>query len=138
MDTRRRSRPGGRGDRERGAVVVELALVIPMFVVLVIGITQFTVAFNVKQGVHAAAREGARVAAIGESSSQVTARTRDALAGVAVDAATVPISVVTCPNSAGQARVVVGPVTREFNIPVIDQGFDLALRGEATFRCEVQ
>jgi Flp pilus assembly protein TadG len=53
-----------RGARERGAVAVEFALVLPIFLGLVLGIAEFGRAFNIQVSLSEAARETARYAAI--------------------------------------------------------------------------
>jgi Flp pilus assembly protein TadG len=113
--------------------VVELAIVIPMFVVLILGIVEFTLAFNMKQAVYAAAREGARVAAIGESSGQVQTRTLDAL-----DFVPTSVAITSCIShpSDKTARVTV-VANRAINIPIIGWSYTVVLTGKAAFRCEV-
>jgi Flp pilus assembly protein TadG len=69
MSTPRGSRPalrrGPAGWRdERGAAAVEFALVLPVIILLLFGIIEFGRAWNVKQVLTDAAREGARVAAV--------------------------------------------------------------------------
>jgi Flp pilus assembly protein TadG len=50
--------------KERGAVAVEMAIVLPVLLLLVIGIMEFGRAWNVQVSLTEAAREGARHAAI--------------------------------------------------------------------------
>lgn len=60
-------------DRRRGAVAVEMALVLPLFCSLVFGIIEFGRGFMVAQLVTNAAREGARRAIVdGSTNSDVT------------------------------------------------------------------
>ena len=58
---------------ERGAVAVEFAIVAPLLVMLLLGIMEFSRAYNVQASLSAAAREGVRVMAI--SSDPTSART---------------------------------------------------------------
>lgn len=58
---------------ERGAAAVELALVLPVLLVLVLGIVEFGRAFQVQATLAAAAREGARVFALGGTDAEVEA-----------------------------------------------------------------
>jgi len=51
-------------DRDRGAAAVEFALVLPVLLLLVIGMLEFSRAYNVQISLTNAAREGARVMAI--------------------------------------------------------------------------
>lgn len=53
--------------REKGAVAVEFALVIPIFLVLVLGIFEFGRAFNIQVSLSEAARESARYVAVHHS-----------------------------------------------------------------------
>ena len=59
----------GRGERERGATIVELALVLPVFFVLVFGLIEFSYLFAQNNEVRFIAREGARAASVGDSAS---------------------------------------------------------------------
>ncbi|WP_279339747.1 TadE family protein [Sphaerisporangium perillae] len=55
--------PAGRRRRDdRGASVIELALIMPVVLVVILLIVQFTLVFHSRQVADAAAREGARVA----------------------------------------------------------------------------
>lgn len=57
---------------QSGAVAVEFALVLPIFLVLVLGIFEFGRAFNIQISLSEAAREAARYAAIHQSDSTYT------------------------------------------------------------------
>jgi TadE-like protein len=54
--------------RERGASIVEFALVLPLFVALVMGIVDFSINFTNVSSVRQATREGARRATVGDPS----------------------------------------------------------------------
>lgn len=58
--------------KEKGAVAVELALVLPVFLLLVLGIFEFGRAFNIQVSLSQAARESARYAAIHASETTYT------------------------------------------------------------------
>jgi Flp pilus assembly protein TadG len=60
----RQRRPSRR--RDRGAVAVEFALIMPMFIMLVLGVIQYGLYFWAAQGGSTAAREAARRAAVGD------------------------------------------------------------------------
>lgn len=68
--------------KERGAVAVEFALLAPVLVMLLLGITEFGRAYNVQISLSSAAREGVRVMAIGNN--QTAARTAAKNAAVSV------------------------------------------------------
>ena len=55
-----RARRRGAGGPERGAGLVEIALVVPIFILLVMGIIDFGMAFNDYNSVRQGVREGAR------------------------------------------------------------------------------
>jgi Flp pilus assembly protein TadG len=88
--------PGGRASRDRGAAAVEFALLLPLLLFLVFGIIDFGRALNAQITLTQAAREGARLAALGESN--VVSGTQAAASGLSP----VNVSVVTsCPAGAG-------------------------------------
>lgn len=57
------------GDGERGQVLVEFVLVLPILLVLVIGIIEFASAWRVSQTITNVAREGARYAVVAQGPS---------------------------------------------------------------------
>ncbi len=63
----------GRGQRRRGAALVEMAVCLPVLVTVVLGIIEFGRAMMVSELINDAAREGARKAIIaGSTNSNVT------------------------------------------------------------------
>lgn len=66
--------------KRSGSILVEFALILPVFLVLVLGIIETASLFQQFQMVQYAAREGARLAAIGESPSTVTSAVTGILA----------------------------------------------------------
>ncbi len=126
---------------ERGAVAVEFALLLPVLVVLLFGIVQFGITFNRQQGIHAAAREGARVGSLpGTTSAEIEDRVMDALDGVPLAATpTITISPSVgqpCSSATGSQTVVVEvEATTTLEIPLWGVAtVDLQSTGE--FRCE--
>jgi len=73
----------GNGHHDRGAAAVEMALVMPLLILMIMGIIDFGRIFNGEIQLSQAAREGARIAALGTSGSftvqNVIARTEAAL-----------------------------------------------------------
>ena len=66
--------------RDHGAVAVEMALVTPLLVALVFGIIDFSRIFNAEIQLSQAAREGARIAALGAPYTTTNATDRAKLA----------------------------------------------------------
>jgi Flp pilus assembly protein TadG len=73
------SRRRHKGHLDRGAAAVEMAFVMPLLIAMIVGIIDFSRIFNGEIQLSQAAREGARVAALGYSVDNVNARTTAAL-----------------------------------------------------------
>ena len=102
-----RSRPGAR-DSDRGAAAVEFALLLPLLLLLVFGIIDFGRAINAQITLTQAAREGARLAALGQPN--VATRTRAAATGLSG----VGVAVTPCPSGATQTTDAVVTATYSF------------------------
>jgi Flp pilus assembly protein TadG len=74
--------PRPRGIRETGAVAVEFALILPIFLALVLGIAEMGRAFNIQVSLSEAARQASRYAAVHCSNASYTPSSAQA-AGVA-------------------------------------------------------
>jgi len=128
-------------DSERGAAAVEFALVLPLLVLLVFGIVQFSIVYNRAQGLHAAAREGARIASLPQTTqSEITTRVMDALDGVTLSA---PPSITVTPSTTqpcknhppGQTVTVRVNAQTTIDIPIWGS-VTKTLTGKGEFRCE--
>ena len=104
--------------RDRGSVAVEFALLLPVLLLILFGIIDFGRAISYQITLTQAAREGARVASLGGSTSAVTTRAQSAAYPIT------PVPTVTvmssCPAGAGagaDAKVVVS-YTYTFLTPV--------------------
>lgn len=73
LSRKRVRRPRLAGGREEGVAAVEMALVMPLLLLLVFGIIEFGFIFNRYITLTHAAREGVRLLAIGEPPSTATA-----------------------------------------------------------------
>ncbi len=102
---------------ERGAVAVEFALILPLLMVLVFGIIDFGRAFNAQVSLTQAAREGARLAALGNSTATVVSRTTAA----APSLSGLTVTVTPCAVGAIQTTdaVVVVKYTLTFSTPMV-------------------
>jgi Flp pilus assembly protein TadG len=88
-------RPAPKRAIDRGSAAVELALVLPVLLLLVFGLIDFGRALNAQITLTQAAREGARLAALGQPS--VPSRTQAAATGLNQ----VAVTVTSCAPGAG-------------------------------------
>lgn len=65
-------------ESERGAVAVEFAILLPLLLMLVLGIVEFSRAFNVQVTITNAAREGVRTMAINKDKTKALAAAKNA------------------------------------------------------------
>ena len=68
---------GNRRDGEKGQNLVEFAMVVPIFLILVFAIVDFGMGFHAWITVTNAAREGARIGAVGADAATIEARVID-------------------------------------------------------------
>jgi Flp pilus assembly protein TadG len=101
---------------ERGAAVVELAIVLPILVMFVFGIVEFGRGYNARIELTAAVREGARAVALGQDG---VAATKNGAPGLAADQITVTQT--TCPANAaiGTNAVVDATYPFHYDIPFV-------------------
>jgi Flp pilus assembly protein TadG len=123
--------------RERGASVVEFALIVPLLIVLVLGIIEFGHAFQVQGTLSAAAREGARVMALQSDPAAARAAVRDAAPTLdpAITDAQIAISPAACPATTTTTANV--RVTISYPMPFLTAffGADVDLTGTGVMRC---
>jgi len=104
------TRPSGmasgrqRAASERGAALVEFAIVLPLLLILLFGVIDFGFLINRNTMINNAAREGGREAMFGSDVSTIEARIRDAAAILDQDRLTVTITCTTpdrlpCPGA---------------------------------------
>jgi Flp pilus assembly protein TadG len=103
-----RRRSARRAPADRGAAAVEFALLLPMLLLLVFGIIDFGRALNAQITLTQAAREGARLAALGQSNVQ--SGTQSAATGLKNPV----VTVTSCPVNAGAGVNAVVHVSYKF------------------------
>src|SRR4051812_29423306 len=86
----------GGSSADRGAAVVEFALLLPLLLLVVLGIVDFGRMLNAQQTLTQAAREGARLVALGQPN--VAGRTQAAATGLSPVGVSIQSS---CPTGAG-------------------------------------
>jgi TadE-like protein len=135
----------GRWRSDRGAELVEFALITPVLLLLGLGMTDFGLMFQRYEVVTNAAREGARAAATGASNAQIVGVVGQYLTGGGLNTpATVEIQPVTIGNPPLNAvKVSVGYPNGGFFIAPIASFFGssmaaITLRSTATMRLEIQ
>jgi Flp pilus assembly protein TadG len=113
---------------DRGAAMVEFAIVLPVLLLILLGIIEFGRAYNAQVSIQAAAREGARELALRHSSAQVVSATRDGAPSVTIDS----IAQTPCPATGdGKATV---KVTEKFSFMALPFG-PLDLTATGVMRC---
>ena len=98
LQTMKRPPSRSRTAPDRGSVVVEFALVVPVLLLIVFGIIDFGRALNAQIVLTGAAREGVRLAALGYPNAAIQARVASAAPDLSGVTATV---VASCPPGAG-------------------------------------
>lgn len=128
--------------KERGAVAVEMAIVLPLLLLILLGIIEFGRALNVQVSLTQAAREGARYAAIhhGEQGFDVRAATLAAapsLSGLSVTVTDNASSCTSTSNVQVQTRVALPSLTGFLNAGFFGASgiFPLSMTGVGVMRC---
>jgi Flp pilus assembly protein TadG len=140
---RRRNRPLRR-PRDAGQALVEVAIALPVLLALLIGIFEFARAYNVKQVITNAAREGAREAVL-PSATQAGVQTvvNGRLSDAGVSSATITVgsvgvstgSPVSVTVSVSYNFVFIGPVLKLLSPGATDPG-TINLQATSTMRKE--
>jgi Flp pilus assembly protein TadG len=121
-------------DRNRGAAMVEFALVLPVLVLLLFGVIEFTRAYNAKTTMTHAAREGARTLALRGTVADAQARVRatsPSLNQANLTITTTPASGTCTP---GQTVSVVLSYRMPYSIPMFRSG-EWSLKETGVMRC---
>lgn len=105
-----------RARRDRGAAAVELALILPVLLLLIAGIIDLGRAYQAQMTVTQAAREGARMVALHYSASQTQTRVAQAAPGLPVTT-TINLSCPATPSGTDASRVT---VSTEFEYLLLD------------------
>jgi Flp pilus assembly protein TadG len=92
---------------ERGAAIVEFAIVLPLLLALVFGIIEFGRGYNVKVQLTGSVREGARELALGGSPAEARQAVRDAAPGLNPALADGDISITSCPPNGADGNATV-------------------------------
>ncbi|MEA2902245.1 MAG: hypothetical protein QOH36_2132 [Actinomycetota bacterium] len=121
---------------DRGAAVVEFALVLPVLVLFVFGIIEFGRAYNARIELTSAVREGARASALGGDLAAATAATKAAAPGLTPSKIIVTASPATCPvNPLPTSNAsVTATYAFQYSIPFLRSG-TWTLTAKGVMRC---
>jgi len=144
MDIQARQR---RSTSERGTAIVESAIILPVFFLLLFGVFEAGRFMNTQQVLTDAAREGARLAVTPltrtnrlPSTGEITTRVNDFLGSASITGATVTVdnavSVVTGSITTTYTRVRVDEPYQVLTVPGFFSMLQVTLRGEALMRNE--
>lgn len=111
---------------------MEFVLVLPILLMLVFGIVEFGRAYNAKITLTAAAREGARVLALGGTTTQVQQRIKDS--APSLNQSLLTFGPITAPCVAGAIAEVRATYPLAWNIPMVGSG-NWDLLGIGAMRC---
>ena len=113
--------------------MAELALVLPLLLMIVFGVIEFSIAFSRASAIEAAARSGARLASVSSTSlGEVNAEVINVLGFVPNN---ISVSPGTCDGRQGQPVTVTVTHPHQMNIPFVPIAPQV-LTGSAVFRCE--
>ncbi|GHF13604.1 TadE/TadG family type IV pilus assembly protein [Pseudolysinimonas yzui] len=114
-----------RSPTERGAAAVEFALILPVFVLLIVGMLEFARAYNAQISISNAAREGARVMAVHDDVALARASAIDA--AVSLNPALAPGDVAISPASCAAAVDGTVEVSIDYDLPLMTGFFGITL-----------
>lgn len=118
----------------RGASMVEFALVLPVLVLLLFGVIEFTRAYNAKTSMTHAAREGARTLALRGSVSDAQARVRASSPSLNQANLTITTTPASGTCTPGQTVTVVVSYRMPYSIPLFRSG-EWSLQETGVMRC---
>ena len=107
--------------RKRGQAIVEFALILPVFILILLGIMEFGLVFHQYLIVTAASREGARVAALGGTDAETVTMVKASAASINTGQLTTTITPAARVKGQTVSVQVTNPVT--IRAPLIAQIF---------------
>ena len=127
------TRSGQPTNGERGAALVEFAIILPILLTLVFGIIEFGRGYNVKVEVTGGVREGARALALGKTSAEAKQAVRAATVGVPLTDS--HISTTACPAGGARGNATVSRLLRLPSLtPIVPSG-SIQLNATGVMRC---
>jgi Flp pilus assembly protein TadG len=135
---RRTSRPLARLLGERGAAAVEFAFIAPVLLVLLIGIVEYSKAFQAQSTLAAAAREGARAMVLTNNAGTAKTAVVNAASSLGVPASAVTLSFSrgsSCSGARETDTVTVRVTYRQHFVSGMLNRTGVDLSGQARMRC---
>ena len=137
-----------RHDDERGAALVEFALILPLLVMFVFGIVEFGRFYNTRIQLTSAVREGARAAALGSDPTAATRAGAPGLDPTKIIVSYTPMAGSTCTGASTTTTVLSTTTTAttvptatvtatyqfDYTIPLLRSGH-LNVSATGVFRC---
>jgi Flp pilus assembly protein TadG len=120
---------------ERGAVAVELALVLPILVLLVFGIIEFGRAYNANVELQGAVREGARSLSLGGTPGQAESAVQGAASNLTPMTFSNETACSTGDGAAGKDAKITATYNLSYNIPLLSSG-TWTITATGVIRCE--
>ena len=118
------------GERERGAALIEFAMVMPILFLLVFGIIEFGRGYHTKTSLSHASREAVRVAALGTGDPVQVARD----SAPNLDPGSITVTVSPNPCTPGNPVVVTLEYDHDYDIPLFGSG-TWSFSEESAMRC---
>jgi Flp pilus assembly protein TadG len=116
--------------RERGAALVEMALVLPVLVLLIVGLFEFGRAYNAKITLTHATREGVRVYSISGDPDDAVSTVLSA--AIPLDTSLINVTTTDCDR--GEPTSVSATYPHSYNIPLFGAA-TINLSSTAVMRC---
>jgi Flp pilus assembly protein TadG len=124
-----------RGKHDRGAAVVEFALVVPILLMLVFGIIEFGRLYSIQTSITAAARAGARVMALDNNATTAKAAASSAAQPYTVTANQIVLAPAACPSPNTTNANVTVTINYPVNLLSGWFGTSITLKGTGVMRC---
>lgn len=122
--------------RERGAAVVEFALVVPILLLLVMGIAEFGRAYYIQTTLSQAAREGVREMALKNNATDARSTTKSSASPLVLTDGQISVFPSTCVTS-GTTPAEMATVTITYPVAFLTTlfGNGVTLKGKGVMRC---
>lgn len=123
--------------RDRGAVAVEFAIVLPVLVALVLGIIAFGHAFHIQSVLSNAARDAVRIVALdqGDDPAATAREAAIAVASTSIELTESQIGITPASCSAAGPATRTATVTITYPLELLGGIGDVTLTGKGTMRC---